>query len=84
MGRVALNLAKFVLLMIAVSIVVFVLVGSSPIDPVQANLGQQAFMSMSEEQRAQLADYWGADLSIGERYLNWLASAIHGLSLINI
>lgn len=79
MGRVvALNLAKFVLLMIAVSIVVFVLVGSSPIDPVQANLGQQAFMSMSEEQRAQLADYWGADLSIGERYLNWLASAIHG------
>ena len=70
--------AKFLLLMFAVSVVTFVLVGLSPIDPVQANVGQQALMSMSEAKRAQLASYWGTDLPIWERYLNWLASALQG------
>ena len=57
------NIVKFILLMIAISIVTFVLVGISPIDPVQANVGQTAYASMSDEQRAQLASYWGAILT---------------------
>lgn len=72
------NMAKFIVLMVAVSIVTFVLVGMSPIDPVQANVGQAAYANMSEARRAQLASYWGADTPIWERYINWLISALRG------
>lgn len=71
-------MVKFVLLMLAVSLVTFVLVSVSPIDPVQANVGQAAYVNMSEAKRAQLADYWGADAPLLERYANWLAAAVQG------
>ena len=71
-------LCKFVLLMFAVSIVVFFLVGMSPIDPVQANVGQTAYASLSEDQKAALAQYWGSDLPLWQRYVNWLGSALQG------
>ena len=64
--------------MLAVSIVTFVLVGISPIDPLQANMGQTALMNMSAEKRAQLAAYWGVDTPIWERYIEWFMGAIHG------
>ena len=66
------------LLLIAVSIVVFVLVSLSPIDPVQANVGQSAYLNMSEEKRAALADYWGANTPLWERYANWARAILHG------
>lgn len=72
------NLLKFVLLMVAVSVVVFVLVSVSPIDPVQANVGQAAYLNMSEAKRAQLADYWGVNTPLWERYLNWAGALIQG------
>jgi peptide/nickel transport system permease protein len=75
---IAAQLLKFVLLMVAVSIVVFVLVSLSPIDPVQANVGQTAYLNMSEAKRAQLADYWGADTPLPQRYANWAADALQG------
>ena len=40
------NLVRMVLLLIAVSIVTFALVAASPIDPLQANVGQAALGSM--------------------------------------
>ena len=64
--------------MLAVSVVTFALVGLSPIDPVQANVGQNGLLGMSAEKRAQLASYWGADLPIWERYLNWAGAFITG------
>ncbi len=39
-----------ILLLAAVSVVTFTLVSISPIDPLQANVGQTALGSMSEEQ----------------------------------
>lgn len=72
------NIAKFVLLMFAMSVVTFALVGASPIDPVQANVGQAAYAGLSEDQKAALASYWGSDLPIWERYFNWLSSALSG------
>ncbi len=79
MGQfIARNIVKFVLLLIAVSIVVFVLVSVSPIDPVQANVGQAAYINMSEAKRAQLADYWGVNTPLWERYVNWATSFIQG------
>lgn len=78
MSAILRNLIKFVVLLWAVSVVVFLLVGMSPIDPVQANVGQAAYINMSAEKRAQLASYWGTDLSIFERYVNWFAALIQG------
>lgn len=75
---VAQNIFKFILLMLAVSFVTFALVAASPIDPVQANVGQNALLGMSEEHRAQLSAYWGSDLPLWERYLSWLGGAVQG------
>ena len=72
------QLLKFVFLMIAVSIVAFVLVSLSPIDPVQANVGQVAYLNMGEAKRAQLAEYWGANTPLWDRYIHWLTSALQG------
>ena len=72
------NIAKFILLMLAVSLVTFVLVSVSPIDPVQANVGQTAYINMSEAKRAQLAEYWGVNTPLWERYANWFVDLLHG------
>lgn len=79
MGRfIVRHIVKLALLLLAVSAVSFFLVGLSPVDPVQANVGQAAYMSMSEAKRAQLAEYWSVDVPIWERYAHWLASALQG------
>ena len=72
------HILKLALLLLAVSAVAFLLVGMSPVDPVQANVGQAAYVNMSEAKRAQLAEYWGVDVPIWQRYLNWLGSALQG------
>lgn len=72
------HIAKFVLLIIAVSMVTFVLVSISPMDPVQANVGQAAYINMSEAKRAQLAEYWGVNTPLWERYANWIGGFFQG------
>lgn len=75
---VARQVARFALLMVAVSIVTFALVGSSPVDPVKMNVGQASYGRMSEQKREQLREYWGADQPISERYARWVAGAVQG------
>ena len=67
-----------IFLMIAVSIVTFALVSAYPIDPLQANVGQAALGTMSEEQKEKLRSYWGVDEPPVERYLNWAKDAVRG------
>lgn len=76
--RLAGGVARFATLMLAVSFVTFALVSASPIDPVQANVGQAAYASMTPERRAQLAERWDADTPLLERYGSWLVDALHG------
>ena len=59
------------------SILAFILVDASPIDPVQQyilSLGA----AVSPEQQAQIAAYWGADTPPLERYISWLAGVLRG------
>lgn len=72
------QLARFALLMVAVSMVTVALVSASPIDPVQANTGQAALLSMSAEKREELAERWGAGEPFAERYAAWALDALHG------
>ena len=64
--------------MLAVGLVVFALVSMSPIDPVQANVGQAAYVNMSEAKRAQLASYWGGYVPFWERFANWAGALMQG------
>ncbi|MCL1799670.1 MAG: ABC transporter permease [Eggerthellaceae bacterium] len=72
------NIAKFSCLMAAVSVLVFVLVSLSPIDPVQASVGQAAYLNMGEAKRAELARYWDVGTPLWERYANWAGALFRG------
>ncbi|MDC7288593.1 ABC transporter permease [Blautia schinkii] len=72
------NFIRMVLLLFAVSIVTFALVSASPIDPLQANVGQAALGSMSEAQKEKLRSYWGVDTPAIQRYFNWAKDFIKG------
>ena len=69
---------RLVALLAATSAVTFALVAASPVDPVKANLGQAAYAQMSDAQRAELAEYWGADTPLPQRYAHWLKGALRG------
>ena len=72
------NIIRMILLLIGVSIGAFVLLSISPIDPLQANVGQAALGSMSQEQIAKLEEYWGVGQPPVERYLNWAKDFFRG------
>lgn len=69
---------RMLLLLATVSMATFALVSLSPVDPLQANVGQAALGSMSEEQREKLEAYWGSDEPAVQRYLNWAADFLGG------
>ena len=50
---------RMLLLTFFVSLAAFMLLSVSPIDPLQANIGQAALGSMSQEQIGKLQAYWG-------------------------
>lgn len=66
------------LLLAAVSIAAFFLVSISPIDPLQANVGQAALGSMSAEQIEKLEAYWGVDVPPVERFVSWAKDFFRG------
>ena len=72
-GRYAI---RFVTLLIAISIISFILVSLSPVDPVQQYVG--AVPNVSEEQREKIAEYWGLNDPPVERFAIWAKSLLHG------
>jgi len=66
------------LLLICVSMTAFFLVSLSPVDPLQANVGQAALGSMSQEQIAKLESYWGVGEPPVERFLSWASDFFRG------
>lgn len=72
------KLIRMALLLLGVSLVTFLLMCASPLDPLQTNVGQVALGSMSPEQVEQLEVYWGVDTPPAERYIGWLSDVLHG------
>ena len=72
------QIIRMVLLLIAVSILAFVLISVAPIDPIQTNVGQAALASMTPEQIAKLEEYWGVNTPPVERYMAWAGDAVRG------
>lgn len=67
---------RFVTLLAAVSVLSFILVSLSPVDPVQQYIGAAPNVSM--EQRAKIAEYWGLHKPPAERFFIWAASLLRG------
>lgn len=67
-----------ILLLLGVSMAAFFLVSSSPIDPLQANVGQAALGSMSQEQKEKLEEYWGVGQPPLERFASWAGDFFRG------
>lgn len=68
---------RFMTLLLAVSVITFLLVTMSPVDPVQQyilGLGT----AVSPEQRAEIENYWGVNEPPARRYLGWLSEVLHG------
>lgn len=72
------KLLRMALLLLGVSLVAFLLMSTSPLDPLQTNIGQAALGAMSPEQIAKLEDYWGMNTPPLERYLGWLSDVVRG------
>ena len=72
------KLLRMITLLLGVSLVTFLLMSASPLDPLQTNVGQAALGSMRPEQIARLEAYWGVDTPPVQRYLGWLSSFVRG------
>ncbi len=66
------------LLVFFVSAAAFTLVSISPIDPLQANVGQAAMGSMSQEQIEKLKTYWGVGEPPLSRFFFWAGDFFRG------
>ena len=66
------------LLVFFVSAAAFTLVSISPIDPLQANVGQAAMGSMSQEQIEKLKTYWGVGEPPLSRFFFWAGDFLRG------
>jgi peptide/nickel transport system permease protein len=71
------KLIRLITLLIAVSVVAFMLVSYSPVDPVQAYIGAD-MLRVGPEQREQIAQYWGLDRPLFERFMRWGSSLLQG------
>lgn len=70
------NSIRMITLLIAVVIASFILVTSSPIDPVQSYVGEG--VAVSAEQREEIANYWGLYNSPVERFESWGKNILNG------
>lgn len=71
------NIVKVITLLLAVSIISFVLISASPVDPVNQYI-MSLGTAISAEQRAELEEYWGVNEPTVERYINWLTELLQG------
>lgn len=71
-GKKALRLTS---LLIVVCFASFMLIQSSPIDPVRAYIGE---MPVTAEHKAQLEAYWGVNTPPQEKFLNWAGDILKG------
>lgn len=70
------TIAKALSLVVALSIITFILAEISPIDPIKAYVGAENIMS--EEQIELIREKWGYDQGPTVRYLKWAGSLLKG------
>lgn len=63
-------------LLVAVSLVAFVLITKAPIDPLVSYIGTNS--TLSEEAKEEIAEYWGLNDPLPERFAVWANHTLHG------
>lgn len=74
--NIIINLIRLITLLIAVCIISFALISASPIDPVQAYVGEG--VAVSPTQRENIGEFWGLNKSPVERFISWGSAIIKG------
>lgn len=64
-------------LLLAISLLSFVLISYSPVDPVRSYIGAE-ISRISPEQRENIEQYWGLDQSKPEQFLLWAKAVVQG------
>ena len=67
---------RMITLLIGVSVLSFILLTSSPIDPLTSYVGAES--TISEEAKEEIAEHWGLNKSKGERFIIWGKNALSG------
>ena len=76
--QVGRSIIRLGVLLVLVSIAAFFLVTVSTLYPLKTNVGQAALGSMSQEQIAQLEEYWGVNTLPVKRYVSWAGDFLRG------
>ena len=69
------KIVRLFILLIAVSIISFILIDISPVDPVRAYIGQ---MVVSAEQLANIEAYWSVGEPMDQKIANWVGNILQG------
>lgn len=72
------KLLRLFLLLATVSVLTFVLVSLSPIDPIEAYVGAAGRLYLTPEQRELIAQHWGLDQPMTARFFLWLGQLLQG------
>lgn len=67
---------RMLLLVAAVSVLSFILVTASPVDPLTAYVGAES--TLSQEAKAEIAEHWGLNDPPAQRFLTWAGNTLHG------
>ena len=73
---ISLTFFRMISLLIAVSSIAFILVTSSPIDPLTAYIGTES--TLSEAAKEEIAEHWGLNDPPVERFLTWGKNVLKG------
>ena len=67
---------RMLLLLIAVSLVAFILITKAPIDPLVSYIGTNS--TLSNEAKEEISEYWGLNDPLPERFVTWANHSLHG------
>lgn len=67
---------RMILLLVAVSIVAFLLITKAPIDPLVSYVGTNS--TLSEGAKEKIEEEWGLNEPLPERFFTWVNHALHG------
>ena len=76
MKSIEIYIVRGLSLLLAVSILAFILASVSPVDPVRQYI--QANPGVSQENVERMEEYWGLHDPPVQRYLKWLSALLHG------
>lgn len=74
--KIAGIMGRMLLLLVLVSILSFILIVKAPIDPLTSYVGTES--TLSQEAKEQIAEHWGLNDPLPQRYLSWAKNVLRG------